>query len=272
MPSITTSDGVRLDYTETGDPAGRPVVLIAGFKAAATSWVLQQDALIGEGARVIAFDRRGHGTSEAPTFGARMSRHGKDLGDLLTALDLSGAVLVGGSQGGSTIWAYVSLFGAERLAGIVTVDQTPKMLNTEDWAYGFYDYDRSVMGTKFEHGVPPTGRGTPPAERGERLIRLMSAMRIDPARTVPTTYTLPELALLNDHAVQDWRDVIARLDVPSLFVAGRDSELWPCEHAAASAALNGLAASVIIEDCGHAANIEQPDRFNELLVDFIARL
>jgi pimeloyl-ACP methyl ester carboxylesterase len=100
----------------------------------------------------------------------------------------------------------------------------------------------------------------------------MSAMRIDPARTVPASYSIPELALLNDHAVQDWRDVIARLDVPSLFVAGRDSELWPCEHAEASASLNGLAASAVIENCGHAANIEQPDRFNELLLEFIARL
>jgi pimeloyl-ACP methyl ester carboxylesterase len=269
MPSITTSDGVRLDYTETGDPSGRPVILIAGFKAAATSWVLQQDALIDAGARVIAFDRRGHGTSEAPSFGARMSRHGKDLADLLAALDLYGAVLVGGSQGGSTIWAYASLFSTERLAGTVTVDQTPKMLNTADWAYGFYDYDRSTMGTMFERGVPPTGRGTPPAQRGERLIRLMAAMRIDPGRTVPVTYSTTELALLNDHAVQDWRDVIARLDVPSLFVAGRDSELWPCEHAAAAADLNDLASSVVIENCGHAANIEQPDRFNELVVEFI---
>lgn len=51
------------------------------------------------------------------------------------------------------------------------------MLNTEDWAYGFYDYERPVMGTMFEHGVPPTGRGTPPAERGERLVRLMAAIR-----------------------------------------------------------------------------------------------
>lgn len=171
MPGIITSDGVRLDYAETGDPSGRPVVLIAGFKAAATSWVLQQDALVGAGLRVIAFDRRGHGTSEAPSFGARMSRHGKDLGDLLGALALQDAVVVGGSQGGSTIWAYSSLFGTDRLAGVVTVDQTPKMLNTADWAYGFYGYDRPVMGTMFEHGVPPRvarascGRASMPPRR-----------------------------------------------------------------------------------------------------------
>jgi len=37
MPTITTSDGVRLNYLESGEPAGPPVVLVAGFRAPATS-------------------------------------------------------------------------------------------------------------------------------------------------------------------------------------------------------------------------------------------
>jgi non-heme chloroperoxidase len=272
MPSITTNDDVRLDYLESGDPLGRPVVLVAGFKAAATTWMLQQDALVAAGCRVLALDRRGHGTSQAPEYGNRMSRHGKDLDEFLTALSLDKPVIVGGSMGGSTIWAFASLFGTDRLGGVVTVDQTPKMLNTDDWSYGFYGYDRSNMGTTFEHGVPPTGRGTPLEQRGERLLRVMKAMNIDPTRSTPVTFTPSELALLGDHAVQDWRDVIARFTVPSLFVAARDSELWPCEHASQSAALNELASSVVIENCGHAANIEQPDEFNAVVTEFLARV
>jgi hypothetical protein len=38
MPLITASDGARLGCLESGDPFGRPVVLVAGFKAPATSW------------------------------------------------------------------------------------------------------------------------------------------------------------------------------------------------------------------------------------------
>jgi hypothetical protein len=41
MPTITTSDGVRLNHLEGGDPSDRAVVLIAGFRAPATSWYLQ---------------------------------------------------------------------------------------------------------------------------------------------------------------------------------------------------------------------------------------
>jgi pimeloyl-ACP methyl ester carboxylesterase len=69
MASITTSDGVRLDYTESGDPTGMPVVLIAGFRAAATSWLYQVPALVEAGYRVLALDMRGHGTSEGRVSG-----------------------------------------------------------------------------------------------------------------------------------------------------------------------------------------------------------
>ena len=64
MPGITTTDGVRLTYLESGDPAGRPILLVAGFKAAAASWKPQLGALEKAGYRVIAFNRRGHGDSE----------------------------------------------------------------------------------------------------------------------------------------------------------------------------------------------------------------
>ncbi|MEU7868847.1 alpha/beta hydrolase [Dactylosporangium sp. NPDC049140] len=75
--------------------------------------------------------------------------------------------------------------------------------------------------------------------------------------------------LLQSHAEQDWRDVVARLQVPSLFIAGRDSQLWPCEHATAAAATNPLAQVVTLEDCGHAANLDQPDATNAAILEFL---
>ena len=127
MPTITSSDGTRLNYVETGDPAARPVVLIAGFTAATTSWAYQVKPLARAGLRVIAFDRRGHGASEKPMHGANMLRHGADLHELLVELGLRDAALVGGSMGASTIWATVSQFGTDGMAGILSIDQTPKI-------------------------------------------------------------------------------------------------------------------------------------------------
>jgi non-heme chloroperoxidase len=270
LPSITSSDGIRLEYLEAGDPAGRPIVLIAGFKAPATSWRYQVKPLTRAGHRVIAFDRRGHGASEASVDGHDMDRQGEDLGDLVSTLGLDDATLVGQSMGGNAIWAHVAAAGTRGIRDIVIIDQTPKMLNAPDWEFGFYGYDDTNVDTLFAAGIPDPGRYTAASKGAVRIARVVRAM--DMRRTgLKPTFTAGELALLNDHAKRDWRAVVAAVDVPAFFIAGDESEFWPAEHAAASAALNPLADSTVIERDGHAANIEQPQRFNDALLAFLAR-
>ena len=79
MASLTTDDGVRLEYTEHGDPSGRPVVLLAGFKAAGTGWLYQVEPLARAGYRVLVVDLRGHGAAERPASGVDMARRGADV-------------------------------------------------------------------------------------------------------------------------------------------------------------------------------------------------
>ena len=268
LPTITSSDGVRLNYLESGDPGGRPVVLVAGFKASAASWRYQVKPLEKAGHRVIAFDRRGHGASEVGSEHT-MQRHGADLHDLLTSLDLDDATIVGGSMGGNSTWSLVEQFGSARLREVVIVDQTPKMLNSDDWDYGFYGYDASNADTFFASGIPDPGRFPAKSKGLVRIARVLKAMEI-PKGGKPT-FTEAELALLDDHAKRDWRPVIAGFDRPALFIARAESEFWPAAHAAASAALNPLARSSVIERDGHAANIEQPQKFNEALLGFLRR-
>ncbi|MDN6529428.1 MAG: alpha/beta hydrolase [Brevibacterium sp.] len=66
--------------------------------------------------------------------------------------------------------------------------------------------------------------------------------------------------------------MIEGTDVPVLFVAGVQSEHWPSAHAAASAGLAPIGSSVVIPDDGHAANIEQPEAFNRILLEFVGSL
>ncbi|MFS0910982.1 alpha/beta fold hydrolase [Microbacterium sp. 179-I 3D2 NHS] len=268
MPTVIADDGVRLDYTEHGDPSGRPVVLLAGFKAAATSWRYQLAPFSAAGYRVIAVDVRGHGASERPASGVDMARRGRDVHDVLTALDLTDVVLIGGSMGGNTIWSYVEQFGSVALSAIVIVDQTPKMLNTADWTHGFYGYDESNVDTFFATSVPDTGRGTPMWRRGMRLVRLLRVLGSAGERELAPG----ELALLHDHATRDWRAVIARTETPVLFVAGEQSELWPSTHARASAALAPRGRAAVIRNDGHGANLEQPAAFNRGVLDYLAEV
>ncbi|WP_404431119.1 alpha/beta hydrolase [Microbacterium lacus] len=269
MPEILSTDGVRLNYLESGDPAGRPVILVAGFKAPATSWKPQLGALEKAGYRVIALDRRGHGASEVGRDGAHdMDRHGADIGDAIAALELENTTVVGQSMGGNSIWALLSAGRAAGIRDIVIVDQTPKMLNSEDWPYGFYDYDSSNIDTLFASGVPDPGRHSLVSKGPVRVARLLKAIDLKAAKA---GFTPAELELLNDHAKRDWRPTIAATAVPVLFVAGRESDFWPCEHAVASAALAPLGHSAVIQKAGHATNIEQPKAFTVGLLKWLAR-
>jgi pimeloyl-ACP methyl ester carboxylesterase len=225
-------------------------------------------ALEKAGRRVIALDRRGHGSSGiGPDDGHTMTRHGADIGDAIRTLGLTEVTVVGQSMGGNAVWALLTAGGGEGIRDIVIVDQTPKMLNSEDWEYGFYDYDSSNADTLFATGIPDPRRYTVGSKGPVRIARLLKAIDVKAAKA---GFTPAELALLNDHAKADWRPAIAGAKVPVLFIAGRESEFWPCEHAAASAALTPRGTSAVIENAGHAANIEQPKAFDELLGRFLA--
>ena len=65
---------------------------------------------------------------------------------------------------------------------------------------------------------------------------------------------------------------MARLEVPVLMVAGRQSQYWPCEHAEAAVAGNPLGRAVVLEDCGHVANLDQVEEFNAALLGFLRDL
>jgi len=272
MPeTFTTTDGATLAYTDSGTGTdGRTVVLVAGYAMPATGWALQADALVAAGHRVIALDRRSHGASQDTLWGQRVARHGADLHELLVALDLHDAVLVGQSMGASTIWATVDLFGTDRIAGVLTIDQTPKLVNTDDWPHGFYGMTPENSGTFFDDGIPDTGRGARVDAGGAGMVRLVERIGGMPDFRMPNA---PETTrLLRDHGQQDWRDVIERLDVPFTMVAGRDSQLWPCSHAEAAVGTNPNGHVVVIEDAGHGTNLDQPDAFNEVLLAFLADL
>ncbi len=268
MPTFVTDDGVTLAYTDTGGP-NPAIVLIAGFCAPATTWVFQQDALVDAGYRVIAWDRRGHGQSESPEHGATMDRHGRDLHDLLDALALENVALIGGSMGASTAWSYVETYGTDRLRAVASIDQTPKMVSDADWPYGFHGLTEATVDGFFDHGIPDTGRGRPTRKSVMPMAKLALRLRGMPRMASPAT--APMRALLDDHARRDWRGTIAGAEVPVLMLAARDSQFWPAEHAAAAVVDNPLGRSVVIEDCGHAANLDRPDAVNAALIDFMGR-
>jgi pimeloyl-ACP methyl ester carboxylesterase len=247
---IRVSDGTRLHVDDEG--SGRPVVLIGGYGMAGTAWTLQRNHL-RDRHRVVTIDRRCHGLSDKVAHGQRMARHGKDIADVLDALDLDQVLLVGSSMGSNTVLAYVDLFGTARLRGVVLIDQTPKMVNEDGWQLGFHGLRRDGLDAfvrAFPGDLNPFHTLPPP----EVLALTASAFSVDDTRD-----------LLRDHAEKDWRDVILRVDVPLLAVAGRHSPVWPWESSAWMAEKAPYGELAILERSGHVPFLEEPASFNALL-------
>jgi pimeloyl-ACP methyl ester carboxylesterase len=110
---VTTSDGGRVHVVERGE--GPTVVLVHGIMLGVATWAPQLRALPG---RVVAVSQRGHGQSRAGTDGYAFDRLAADLVEVLTALDVQDAVLVGHSMGGM-IAQLVALTRPDDLAGRV---------------------------------------------------------------------------------------------------------------------------------------------------------
>lgn len=269
-PSFTTTDGVRLNYTDEG--SGRPVVLVAGHTAPISSWGLLTTTLLATGHRVVGIDRRHTGASDFPDHGRRMARQGTDLHELLTFLGLDHPVVVASSMGCSATWAMIDLFGASGLGGLVLVDQTPKMVNEADWNLGMYDLTWDTLSELVEVFGSPEAETLPRFRRGERVPPAAAMMPIL-LELLATPYDHSQARpLLRDHAVQDWRDVLPRIDVPTLAIGGRRSEIWPVEHAEYIAKSIPGADLLVCENSGHAPMWSEPDLFNAEVERFIAHV
>jgi pimeloyl-ACP methyl ester carboxylesterase len=94
------------------------------------------EVLLAAGHRVVALDQRGHGVSDKPQHGLRMTRLGQDVSELIDHLDLHDVTLVGHSMGVSVSLAMFSMFGVDRVARFVAIDQSPKITNDEEWSWG----------------------------------------------------------------------------------------------------------------------------------------
>ena len=84
--------------------------------------------------RVIAVDMRGHGESEKVGHGYRIARLAADLEGVLSEFGVQDAVFMGHSMGCSVIWAHHDLYGPQRKAALVLVDQPATQLIQPWWS------------------------------------------------------------------------------------------------------------------------------------------
>jgi len=118
---INGGGGLALKVKEWGNPEGQPILFIHGWSQSHLCWFNQYQDQKLQRFRIIAFDLRGHGGSEAPVgdaFYNDYSLWATDVHSVIDELDLIKPILVGWSYGGIVITDYVKKYGDENLGGV----------------------------------------------------------------------------------------------------------------------------------------------------------
>ena len=272
--SFTTSDGVRLSYLEAG--SGQPFVMIPGWSQTAEQWHHQINHF-SKTHRVLALDMRGHGDSDKPDHGYRVYRLAKDVRDVIEGLDLKDVVLMGHSMGCSVIWALYDLYGADRIAKIVFVDEPPSLSDNPTLT----DETRPQAGAiftpeaTFETAIALAGDAS-----GEVTAGFVTGMFTPdcPTEIVEGSIALnlkfprdKAAALVVDHVHNDWRDVMGRIAVPALCIGGRISLVpWASVVWQAERMPHGEVEIFEADEGGaHFMFMENPEKFNARVAAFL---
>lgn len=257
---IKTSDGIKLNYHVYG--SGRPIILIAGFGGYQEIWTAQVDYLVKMGYQVITYDHRNMGQSERTPNGHTLKRLTKDLIELLENLDISDAAFITHSMGSSVLYDLLAI-NPELISLGIVLDQSPYMLNTADWPYGFMNYtpDNFIDEIKKVPRVHETVNGINP----------QIANKLSVAKVKYPFSRKDNLDLLQDHVQLDWRDVVGQETEPLMVVASKSSPYYDWHFGEWMANQNDKIETVVLENIGHDIMAEAPQRTNQLIRHFLLK-
>jgi pimeloyl-ACP methyl ester carboxylesterase len=264
--------GLTLHVREWGRTEGPAIVFIHGFSGNHLCWSSQYESALTDEFRLVAYDLRGHGMSEAP-LGPEHYGDGElwadDLSAVLDELRLGRVVLVGWSYGGFIACDYVRKYGQDRVAAINLVGGAVKLGAA---AFG------TLIGPGFiDHFADVTSEDLPTNIRAMRaMVRGFTAEPLPPEAfetMLCSTMTVPARVRANLGSREiDGDDVLRDLKVPLLLSHGRaDRVVLPAmvEHILATCP---TAEASWYDGAGHMPFLEDPDRFNRELTELTLRI
>ncbi len=254
---IVTSDGVTLSVIECGIARQAPltIALIPGWCMPAWLWQAQLEGL-GVHYPVIALDPRGQGESEAPESGYNFERRATDIHEFLQPYP--NVLLAGWSLGALEVLEYAHHFGVEKLAGMVLVDSSVGELPVPPPGGTFLEALRENRDDTLDGFVREMYAKPRPEAEIAKLLRDVTRMSLDNS-----------IALLSSGIPREhWKEIAHAFPKPLLYVVTPQFE-----EQARNLELNRPGTRIeVFSDAGHALFVDEPERFNRLMIDFAANL
>jgi non-heme chloroperoxidase len=252
---FTSSDGVRLHYLDQG--AGETLLLfVPGWLMPAGIWRRQLDHFSRD-YRVVAFDPRSQGASQVTASGNNVRRRAEDLHELIEHLRAPRVVLVGWSLGVLEALLYVNTRGDERLAALVLVDNSvgemPPQKGDPEIRYGATRDRRRDMalyvGALFRKPQPPA-----------YLEWLTTETLRAPPEVGVSLLAIP-------YARSFWRTSVYQTRKPLLYVvtASLDGQARTLHRKRSGTSIE------VFTESGHALFVDDHERFNHVLQDFLQK-
>lgn len=274
-PQIATINGHDVAYRRAG--AGPVVLLVHGMAGSSSTWARVMAPLAAQ-YTVVAPDLLGHGESSKPRGDYSLGAHADVLRDLLNALGIDRATFVGQSFGGGIVLQMAYQF-PERCERLVLVDsgglgQEVHWLLRALTAPGAEAILQlactSVLrdaGNEISAWLQRLGRRSTPA--GQEIWRSYASLAAADARWA-FFRTLRAVIDLDGQMVNAADRLYLCAQLPTLIAWGALDPFIPVDHAiAAHRAISGSRLE-IFEGVGHFPHCEAPERFVDVLVDFIS--
>ncbi|RBA15902.1 hypothetical protein FPRO05_12123 [Fusarium proliferatum] len=273
--NVTTQDGVELRYIQAGPPSGQQLLFIPGWRQTAAQWNKQIEYFSSAGYRVTTYDMRGHGDSAKPDFGYRLSRFGADLNDVINSLSLCGVSIVAHSMGSSVTWAFWDQYPAQRrrVSRFVIDDQSAVLVQDPTWTQA----QRNTWSAAL---FSPAQVYTFSANLTNELVPFIKSMFTSSISQSDLDWMIKQnrkmsdahaATLLINHAFMDWRDVLPRIDIPALVLAGDASLNNATGIMWAASQIPGAQKYIFTkaEKGSHFAFWENPELFNQVVERFV---
>lgn len=234
-------DGARIWYAAYG--SGPPALLLHGGLGHSGNWGYQVPALIAAGYRTVVIDTRGHGRSTRDERPFSYEFLSSDVLAVMDHLSIERAALVGWSDGACTA---LILAGAapERVAGVFFFACNMDPSGTKEFVA------TPVVDRCFSRHVKDYAQLSPTPDQFESFAEAVGLMQ----RTQPNWST------------QD----LAKIRVPVTIVHAEHDEFITQDHAEYLARSIPGASLVNLPDVSHFAPLQRPDRFNQVVLEFLS--
>ena len=259
----THANGISTNYLLEG-PANAPVVTLSHSLATDFSMWEPQLAALRARYRVLQYDTRGHGGTDAPAGAYSLDLLAEDAARLLATLGIRKTHWVGLSMGGM-IGQALALKNPELFASLALCDTSSRVPAEAKSAWA--DRIKTAETQGMEPLVDPTlGRWftAPFRERAKDVVSRVAMM-------IRSTPPLGYAGCCHAISALDFTDRLPAISLPTLIIVGEEDQGTPV--AASRTIHERIKGSelVIIPSAAHLSNIEQPDVFTAALNRFLSK-